>query len=94
MLQSLSAMPLEMCMIAIVLAFIANFFFGKQKNRSIAKKWFSSIESVLESQFAVVGAYDPPQKSKLYKVSHSEYRVYASGRRNCSGLLAIIEVLY
>jgi hypothetical protein len=91
---NVNAHLLEVSMIFIVLVYIANFFIGKNKNRSIVKNWFQSIEPALNEQFAAVGYYDPPQKSKVFKVSHSVYRVYASGRVNCSGILATLEVIF
>jgi hypothetical protein len=79
-------------MIAFVLAYIGNFFVGKSANFNIAKQWLKSIERVLEEQFVEVGAYDPPLASRLYKESHSVYKVYATGRNNCSGILATLDV--
>lgn len=85
---------LEISMVMFLVIYIANFFVGKNKNNYIAGRWFDSIFPELQNQFYAIGAYDPPSTDKLIKESHNVFKVYASGRRYCSGFLANLEVIY
>ncbi|XXQ37238.1 Coiled-coil domain-containing protein 47 [Plasmodiophora brassicae] len=84
--------PEAVAALAIV-AFVYVYLGGSRENESIADAWFNVVRPTLDLQFAKVGAYQgPPRDRPLIKDSCFSYRVYSSGRRNCSGLLASLEL--
>eukprot|EP00475_Leptophrys_vorax_P013780 TRINITY_DN20132_c0_g1_i1.p1 TRINITY_DN20132_c0_g1~~TRINITY_DN20132_c0_g1_i1.p1 ORF type:complete len:398 (-),score=121.51 TRINITY_DN20132_c0_g1_i1:40-1233(-) len=83
---------MEIFMGVFLAIYLVNFFIGKNQNNDIAAHWFNIIRPVLDAQFHEVGAYDPPQTEKMVKDSHNLFKVYASGRRYCAGILATLEL--
>jgi hypothetical protein len=56
-LQAVDAGWPELFACLLVVVFVVSFFRGKRANRQIANAWYKAIKSVLEMQFAKIGAY-------------------------------------
>jgi hypothetical protein len=89
---------LEMAGVAFVVVYAVNFFWGKRQNEQLARQWFEEFRDLFAAQFAELGAYetrggavDAPAGG-LLKESHSTFKFYASGRRNCQGVLCTLEL--
>lgn len=55
---------------------------------------YAAFAPLFEAQFAVPGAYNgEEQGARLIKDSQSCYKFYASGRRNCDGVMATLDLV-
>lgn len=76
-----------------IAVYLINFFIGVRANNKIAQKWYETIKSDLEDQFHCferVGGYTA--NDILFKESHFCFKLYASGRRYCHGILATLDL--
>lgn len=78
----------ETACIVLLTAFAANYYFGRQANRRIALSWGRTFAQLLDSNFSRVGEGG----GLLIKESENRYRVPATGRRNCHGLQATLNL--
>jgi len=78
----------EAASIALLVAFAANYFYGRRVNRRIALTWARTFAQLLNSNFSRVGQ----GSALLVRDSESKYRMPATGRRNCHGLQATLHL--
>jgi len=87
---------LEYFYAGLIIAYILNFFIGKQRNESIARAWLKSVINEFESNFTRVGMLNTPGGSlfadKLIKESHSAFVLKATGRVNCIGAQVTLQL--
>jgi len=81
---------LEMVYLFGIAVYILNYWIGKRKNEAIAAAWAESVAKILMSNFAKVGTDSP--KISVVKESQSLFKVTATGRINCAGLQATLEL--
>lgn len=82
-----------LCLLAMC---IWNYVYGKISNRMIAIRWISTHKQVFSDQFALISAAsneEPNPDELLSQKSFTEYKFFASGRKNCTALLAEITLL-
>jgi hypothetical protein len=48
---------METLLIIGIIAYFANFFYGRSKNAQLADIWFKTHKSLLEDNFSLVGLY-------------------------------------
>jgi hypothetical protein len=76
--------------------YLLNFIIGKRSNKNIAVAWYKSVQETLEQNFSRVGMTDGPNSQysveKLLKESHNVYKLKATGRVNCIGMQATLNV--
>jgi len=48
---------METLLIVGIIAYFANFFYGRSKNAQLADIWFKTHKSLLEDNFSLVGLY-------------------------------------
>jgi len=87
-----------------LVVYIVFFFIGKGQNEAIARNWAKSMASIFESNFSRIGAGITPIDPKagtsesfvsgtsLLKESHTTYKLKATGRVNCVGLQATLQL--
>jgi len=100
LLDRITASPeeytLEIFSVSLLVLWVLNFFVGRYRNDSIAKNWFKAAEPLLSEQFSELSYYaDSVQAGKnatYIKESDNVYKFYASGRRNCIGILCTLEL--
>jgi hypothetical protein len=78
----------ETACVVLLAVFAANYYYGRQSNRRIALSWGRAFAQLLDSNFSRVGEGG----GLLIKESENRYRVPATGRRNCHGLQATINL--
>jgi hypothetical protein len=78
----------ETACIVLLAAFAANYYNGRLANRRIALSWGRTFAQLLDSNFSRVGEGG----GLLIKESENRYRVPATGRRNCHGLQATLNL--
>eukprot|EP01083_Nonionella_stella_P307516 1081236_1 len=85
---------LEFAGIIFVVAYAANFIFGMRKNQKVKQEWFAALESTLQSQFHDISAFegDAELDGSMWKESQNCYKLYASGRTHCSGMLITLKL--
>jgi hypothetical protein len=95
---------LEYGYIATIAVYLVLFWIGKSTNESIAKSWASSVTEIVTDNFSKVGLgitpRDPKATStetlwgdtKVIKESHNIFKLKATGRQNCVGFQATLEV--
>lgn len=79
----------EMLGLIALVVYLLNIYWGKRQNEAIALSWikaFVSKGSILEKNFSMVGGVDQDEEV-LMKESCAEFKLYASGRRYCQGVL-------
>lgn len=78
-----------------IFLYVINFILGQRTNEKIARRWIESHVSVFESQFYALGddTIKESGKSYLVKDSQSCFKMYASGRRFCHGILVTLELV-
>lgn len=80
----------ESLAVAFIVLYGINFLIGRNTNQSIAAAFENEFcESIFAPQFSRVGL---ESDSYLQKQSQSQWRLYASGRRYCVGLLATLQL--
>ena len=100
---------IELCFILVFLAYCVNFLLGRRYNEKLVYGWYRSIQPLLVAQFAHLGPLpegtqrveisSEEQNSRLSpaqvieKVSQSDFRTFATGRRNCLGLQLGVKTL-
>ncbi|XP_020582817.1 uncharacterized protein At5g49945 [Phalaenopsis equestris] len=93
---SLSSYTIEIVCISFLIAFAVNFFIGKRQNELIALCWasqFATKDSIFVKNFSLLGTGDGKEDAPLLlKEGQDVFKFYASGRRFCQGLLAIMEL--
>lgn len=85
----------EYAALALVALWIAGWITGRATNSGIARRFEQHFRSIVAEQFALVdeGELFPSDSDwKLSKESDSQYRLYATGRRNCSGMLLTLDL--
>lgn len=48
---------METLLVVAIIAYFANFFYGRSKNAQLADIWFKTHKSLLEDNFSLVGQY-------------------------------------
>eukprot|EP00898_Chlorokybus_atmophyticus_P003352 jgi/Chlat1/4017/Chrsp26S04085 len=105
--KSLSDYRWEILGLAFVSIYVANFLYNSRANQQIANAWaqqyIGSPDALFPRNFSLVGYYatlnevdkgegvNTPKKA-LCKDSHSLWKLYASGRRYCDGMLAELQL--
>jgi len=90
---------MEIGMCALVLLYIVNYFYGKSENEKRALVFARNVLPDLRTQFAKVGihaenvAEDSPM-SYFVRESKSCYKLYASGRNNCMGIVLTLTLAH
>ncbi|KAI3426128.1 hypothetical protein D9Q98_008507 [Chlorella vulgaris] len=87
---------LEICTVAFLLAFLANIFIGRRRNEALAVAWTTELVApggVLDRNFALLGPDDGTAGEVLLKDSMHCYKLWASGRRHCQGMLATFNLM-
>jgi len=85
----------EMIGIALLTIYLLNVLWGKIQNESLALAWartFVAEGSIMEKNFALLGAGDAQDGDVLTKESHASFKFYASGRRYTQALLATLDL--
>lgn len=72
-----------------------NYFIGKQRNQSLAYRWFDDNVGILKEQFALVGddGVSENPDGTLIKETDSSYLVWCSGRVGVSGMLSQLKLI-
>lgn len=88
----------EFALLALIIVYAANVLYGLRENKRIAlafSRKFACPGSILDTNFSVIG---PKEASvidpaiQILRESPSEYKMYASGRRYCTGMLTTIHL--
>eukprot|EP00455_Lapot_gusevi_P031429 TRINITY_DN3407_c0_g1_i1.p1 TRINITY_DN3407_c0_g1~~TRINITY_DN3407_c0_g1_i1.p1 ORF type:complete len:470 (-),score=180.68 TRINITY_DN3407_c0_g1_i1:153-1508(-) len=82
----------EFAAIALVIAYIFYFIYGRSVNSQIAHAWYEASKKIFEVQFAKMSAYVDQGNDIFIKDSQNCFKFYASGRRNTLGMLATLEL--
>jgi len=97
----------ESAMVCLAVVYVTNYFYGKSQNNKIAEDFARNAVASLQSQFAAVGIHsdhsskglsendrlDGNFKSLLVKEHVSCYKLYASGRRYCKGVVVTLDLM-
>ena len=83
---------LEGIALLFLIGYGINFWFGTRANNDLATSWMESFAALFEKQFTLVGKNNGKTDPILLKDGHSTYKLYASGRRYCDSLVAVLEL--
>jgi len=81
---------LEAFYIVLTLGYAANYYFGSKRNDQLAKQWGSNLYTELKSNFTKLGEGD--KAHTVVREDANNYRCKATGRSNCFGLQAILNL--
>jgi hypothetical protein len=87
---------LEGAAIAFLLAFLVNMLIGRRRNERLALAWTAELvapDGVLDRNFALLGPGDTAAGEVLLKDSMHSFKLWASGRRFCQGMLATLQLV-
>jgi len=79
----------EILYITAIVAYIINYFIGKRKNEQIATSWASTVSKAFQSNFSKVGE---GKNIGIVKESQHIYKLKATGRVNCVGVQATLQL--
>mmetsp|Transcript_18698 Transcript_18698/g.56548 ORF Transcript_18698/g.56548 Transcript_18698/m.56548 type:complete len:448 (+) Transcript_18698:187-1530(+) len=85
----------ELIFAAIIWLYALNVYLGRQANSRIALAWanaFCQEGRVLDRNFSQLGIENDPNAPVMERVSNSEFKLYATGRRFCSHLNATLSL--
>ncbi len=102
-----NAFALEYGMVAFCIVYVLVFLWGRGVNESIARAWLAEYQGFFEDQFYAVGmsaaaaageggGHDAAEASPspaMEKESMHQWRLFASGRRNCKGAMAQLDLI-
>jgi hypothetical protein len=74
-----------------VVLYIVLYFVGSAKNKSIASAWLGTYDELLTTHFANVGTN--ASWKKFMAETGSDFKLFATGRRYCKGLLAELNLV-
>ncbi|EGC37038.1 hypothetical protein DICPUDRAFT_54285 [Dictyostelium purpureum] len=80
---------LEIVFISIIIAYAVNYFVGQNTNRELIKLWGKKLQPVFDSNFAKTGNKGT---FTILKVNASTYSFLCTGRINCFGLQATLDL--
>ncbi|KAM9985428.1 hypothetical protein ACTFIZ_008971 [Dictyostelium cf. discoideum] len=80
---------LESCFILLIIGYIANYFIGSKANRELIQLWGAKLQPVFMSNFSKTGNRGD---FTILKVNPSSYSFIATGRNNCFGLQASLDL--
>ncbi len=86
---------MEISCVILLILYAFNYIYGRRKNDDIAETWYKSVETLFKEQFSQLGYYSNTQvgvQGVFIKDSDSSFKFYASGRRNCIGVLCTLEL--
>eukprot|EP00892_Ulva_mutabilis_P011576 jgi/Ulvmu1/8791/UM048_0046.1 len=90
-LQPLQTYYPEAFFLLLLIAYAINFWRGRKVNDAIVLDWasqFCKTGTLFDRNFALVGpGYNDDAEELVMKNSHSEFQLWASGRRFCQGML-------
>lgn len=100
---------IELAFVLVMLAYAINFLLGRQHNEKLARSWLIKYQPFFSSQFIHLGQLSATdleayrsghqrEKTKkrtilFEKISQSEFRFTATGRRNCLGMQATLNTI-
>lgn len=73
--------------IVLGVVYIINYFIGRRQNQELANAWYDQFAPFVHKHFAEVGLGTAKPGEKMIKESQSTWKLYASGRRFCKGLV-------
>eukprot|EP00386_Alphamonas_edax_P001248 GDKI01003659.1.p1 GENE.GDKI01003659.1~~GDKI01003659.1.p1 ORF type:complete len:398 (+),score=142.90 GDKI01003659.1:130-1323(+) len=79
---------MEIGAIGILVLYAVNYFMGGASNKKLATAWMKEVCETMEQNFARVGL----KEAMMVQESNDEYKFYATGRINCSGVLATLNL--
>jgi hypothetical protein len=90
-----SSYQVEAIALFIIFLYTVNYFIGKQRNQSLAYRWFDENIELLRDQFALVGddGISENPDGTLIKETDSSYLVWCSGRVGVSGMLSQMKLV-
>ena len=83
---------MEIGFILITVLFVINYFYGKSVNRNRADLFVSNVLPTLREHFAKVGLNTEQENQVVVKESDTLYKIYASGRNNCMGIVLTLSL--
>ncbi|KAI7840816.1 hypothetical protein COHA_005462 [Chlorella ohadii] len=87
---------LEIVALSFLLAFLVNLVIGRRRNERLALAWTAELvapDGVLDRNFALLGPGDTAAGEVLLKDSMHSFKLWASGRRFCQGMLATLQLV-
>ncbi|KAJ4456648.1 hypothetical protein PAPYR_8039 [Paratrimastix pyriformis] len=69
--------------------YLAVYFWGRRQNKKIAMTWTRCVVEYLKQNFSLIG----DGNLTLFEISSSEYKLYASGRKNVQSLLVTLDLV-
>lgn len=87
---------LEGLAVAFLLTFLVNMLIGRRRNERLALAWTAELvapDGVLDRNFALLGPGDTAAGEVLLKDSMHCFKLWASGRRFCQGMLATLQLV-
>eukprot|EP00891_Asterochloris_glomerata_P004240 jgi/Astpho2/4240/fgenesh1_pg.00064_%23_48_t len=87
---------LELVAAVAIVLYAVNIYLGRNQNEAIVLDWAKTCCSeggILERNFSVLGPEENSGPEIILKDSMRDYKLHASGRRNCLGLLAELDLL-
>ncbi|VVC30022.1 Protein of unknown function DUF1682 [Cinara cedri] len=90
-----SSYIMEIFLVMGIVAYFANFFYGRSKNARLADIWFKTHKSLLEDNFSLVGddGKIEVESSGIIKETESSYTLWCSGRTCCEGMLVELKFI-
>ncbi|KAK5583826.1 hypothetical protein RB653_005428 [Dictyostelium firmibasis] len=80
---------MESCFILLIIGYVANYFIGSKSNRELIQLWGAKLQPVFMSNFFKTGNKGD---FTILKVNPSSYSFIATGRTNCFGLQATLDL--
>lgn len=93
--QSVKDVQMEIIFGIFLVAYCVNVWLGRRTNSKIALAWAQSFcgdGCVLDRNFAQIGVGDQQGSAILERVSNSDFKLYATGRRFCTHLSATLSL--
>ncbi|XP_050533658.1 PAT complex subunit CCDC47 [Daktulosphaira vitifoliae] len=86
---------MEILFIIGIIAYFANFFYGRSNNARLADIWFKTHKSLLDDNFSLVGddGKIENESNGLIKETESTYTLWCSGRMCCEGMLVELQFI-
>ena len=83
---------MEIVMIVITFFYVLNYFLGKRSNKNRLDVFVSNVLPTLREHFAKVGLNVEEENQVVVKESETLYKIYASGRNNCMGIVLTLSL--